>query len=1131
MHVEASRLTTTRASAGSEKYVLADVWKILALAAVYFVAGKLGLKLAFLHRSASPVWPPTGIALAALLMFGYRLWPGVWLGAFLVNITTAGSALTTIGIAGGNTLEAVSGAWLVERFANGRHAFDRAGDIFRYVLAAPILSTVVSASFGVTSLALGGYAPWFQYGPIWGTWWLGDAVSALIVAPFLLIWCANPLPQWDRRHILEAILILTVLWGVCILGFSGPYGDVFNRYPRFLLYPAVLLAAYRFEQRGAISAAFIVSIVAILGTQHGFGPFASTNRNESLVLLQAYLSTVTLTNLVLGAVVFENRQHESALRQNEEQARRDLEDTLRLQEVSRRFVQHEDIQALLDAFLDASIAITDAERGTFQLLDPITGTLKIVAQRGFTQPFLDFFAEVNDATSACGVAMQRGERVIVEDITRSEIFVGTPSMGVLLDAGVRAVQSTPLFSRSGVLVGMLNTHYGAPHRLDQRESQMLDLLVRQAADLIERSRAVTALRESEARFRQMAEAAPVMIWMAGMDKLCTYVNKPWLEFTGRTLEQEIGNGWVERVHPDDAERCREVYAAAFDARLEFQVEYRLQRNDGEYRWVLSHGIPRFVSADEFAGYIGSCIDITERREAEQELQASQQRLAGLVESAMDAIIAVDEAQRVVLFNPAAEQVFGCTAQDALGKPINQFIPARFHEAHHQHIRNFGAHGVTSRRMGALGTLSGLRADGTEFPIEASISHMTVGDKKLFTVILRDVTEKKKAEATIREMAAIVQSSDDAIIGRDLNGIITSWNAGAERLYGYSAKEVIGKPASLLVPPDQGDEERRILVGLRRGETTEHCETVRIAKDGRRIDVALTISPIKDADGNVIGSSKIARDITERKKERAELDAWRHELELRVEQRTVELAVAHKQLQAQIEQRKRLEAEIAHAIESEQLRLGQELHDGLGQQLAGMCYMMGALKVKLDRASEPNAREAQKIEKLLQQSVEQVRNLAKGFYPVELERRGLFFALGEIAHTTEQTFRVRCTVKVDESDGVEPKGPPAIQLFRIAQEAVYNAVKHAKAKQITIQLATDGERTSLVVQDDGIGLPPSASEAKGMGLRIMDYRARMIGAQFDLRRGTDGGTIMTCSFPAGTADVPPAPSPPRENMRA
>jgi PAS domain S-box-containing protein len=432
------------------------------------------------------------------------------------------------------------------------------------------------------------------------------------------------------------------------------------------------------------------------------------------------------------------------------------------------------------------------------------------------------------------------------------------------------------------------------------------------------------------------------------------------------------------------------------------MEYRLQRNDGVYRWILTRGIPRFASVDEFVGYIGSGIDITER---------------------------------------------------------------------------------------------------------------------------------KLAEKALAHLAAIVRSSDDAIIGRDLDGIITSWNAGAERLYGYSAKEVIGKPASLLHPPDRGDEERRILAALRRGETTEHYETVRIAKDGRRIDVALTISPIRNADGTIIGSSKIARDISERKRTEAELEAWRHELELRVEERTVELAVAHKQLQAQIEERKRLEAEIARVIESEQLRLGQELHDGLGQQLAGMSYMMGALKVKLDRASEPNAREVQKIEKLLLQSVEQVRNLAKGFYPVELERRGLFFALREIAHTTEQSFGVRCAVQVNDDASIEPKGPAAIQLFRIAQEAVYNAIKHAKAKQITIQLATTDGRTLLIVQDDGVGLPVSVQETKGMGLRIMDYRARMIGAQFGLSKGPGGGTIVTCSFPDRLADVPLVPSPAHSDRRA
>ncbi|HTS17010.1 MAG TPA: MASE1 domain-containing protein [Verrucomicrobiae bacterium] len=869
---------------GNERYLLADAWKVAAIAAVYFVAGKLGLKLAFLHRSASPVWPPTGIALAVLLMFGYRLWPGVWLGAFLVNITTAGSVLTSIGIAGGNTLEAILGAWMIDRFANGRHAFDRAADIFRYALVGPILSTILSATVGVTCLAVGGYAPWFQYGSIWQTWWLGDAVSALIVAPFLLIWGTRPGPGWNRRQITEAALTLAFVWGISYLAFSDSPQDALGRYPRFLLYPTALLAAYRFEQRGAISAAGLISLIAIFETQHGNGPFASINRNDSLILLQVYLSAFTLTNLVLGALVSENRRNQAALRDNERQIRHDLEDTLRLQEMSRRFVQHEDFQSLLDALLDASIAVTEAQKGTLQLREAHSGVLTIAAQRGFEPPFLNFFKKelASDSNNACGLASQRGERLVIQDITKSDLFVGTPAMAVLLEAGVRSVQCTPLYSRSGDLVGMLNSHYGTPHRPEPRELRMLDLLVRQAADLIEQRRSAAALRENQARYTQ------------------------------------------------------------------------------------------------------------------------------LIGSAMDAIITIDANQRVVLFNPAAERMFGCPAMEAMGASIDRFIPRRFHEAHRQHIEEFGRRGVTNRGMGALGALSAMRASGEEFPIEASISHMEVEGQKLFTVILRDITERKRTEA--------------------------------------------------------------------------------------------------------------------------ELEAWRHELELRVEQRTVELAMAHRQLQAQIEERKRLEVEITRAIEGEQLRLGQELHDGLGQQLAGISYMMGALKVKMDRAADPGARDARKIEKLLQQSVEQIRNLARGFYPVELERRGLFFALKEIAHTTEQSFGVRCVVRVEEPGAIEPDGPAAIQLFRIAQEAVHNAVKHAQASQITIRFTRDGEHLSLIVKDDGVGLPAGTAETKGMGLRIMDHRARMIGARFEICVDTHGGTIVACSLPIMTIGAPPPPLPVRENLQ-
>ncbi len=173
---------------------LAYLTTLVTLAAIYFVCGKLGLMLAFVNVSASAVWPPSGLALAAALVLGYRVWPAVFLGAFLVNITTAGSLATSVGIATGNTLEALIGAYLVNRFANGRHAFNRAQDVFRLAFLAGMLSTGVSATFGVTSLSLGGFSSWSEYGRVWLTWWLGDAAGVLIVAPVALLWYLQPQP-------------------------------------------------------------------------------------------------------------------------------------------------------------------------------------------------------------------------------------------------------------------------------------------------------------------------------------------------------------------------------------------------------------------------------------------------------------------------------------------------------------------------------------------------------------------------------------------------------------------------------------------------------------------------------------------------------------------------------------------------------------------------------------------------------------------------------------------------------------------------------------------------------------------------------------------------------------------------
>ena len=264
----------------------------------------------------------------------------------------------------------------------------------------------------------------------------------------------------------------------------------------------------------------------------------------------------------------------------------------------------------------------------------------------------------------------------------------------------------------------------------------------------------------------------------------------------------------------------------------------------------------------------------DRKKAEAALHESESRLNGVIQSAMDAIITVDERQRIVLFNAGAEKIFRCLASQALGQPIERFMPERFRAAHSSHVHKFGETGVTKRAVGEIGPLPALRADGEEFQMEASVSQIETAAGRMFTVILRDVTERARADEARGWLAAVVESSDDAIISKDTDGIVTAWNGGAEKVFGYTAAETVGKPLLMLFPPDCANEEANILAHIRRGESVEHFETVRVRKDGRKITVSVTISPIKDRNGRILGASKIFRDITEHKRTERALRALR-----------------------------------------------------------------------------------------------------------------------------------------------------------------------------------------------------------------------------------------------------------------
>jgi PAS domain S-box-containing protein len=288
------------------------------------------------------------------------------------------------------------------------------------------------------------------------------------------------------------------------------------------------------------------------------------------------------------------------------------------------------------------------------------------------------------------------------------------------------------------------------------------------------------------------------------------------------------------------------------------------------------------------------VDITERKNAEAEVQSSREQLAGVINSAMDAIVTVDESQNIVLFNSAAERMFLYPAEDAIGQRLDRFIPARFRTSHREHIQNFGSTHVTKRSMGALGALFGLRADGQEFPIEASISQLESSGKKIYTVILRDITERKRAEETLNEQAKILDMAP--VLIHDLTGRIVFWNRGAEQMYGWTAAEATDKLSQVMLQTEFNQALEEIKARLFARDHWEG-EITHTRRDGKRIVVASNWLLHRDESGKPKAILEVNNDITERLKAEAEVRRLNEELEARVADRTAELEAANKELEA------------------------------------------------------------------------------------------------------------------------------------------------------------------------------------------------------------------------------------------
>jgi len=458
-------------------------------------------------------------------------------------------------------------------------------------------------------------------------------------------------------------------------------------------------------------------------------------------------------------------------------------------------------------------------------------------------------------------------------------------------------------------------------------------------------------------------------------------------------------------------------------------------------------------------------DSIERFQSDERLNQSRRQLQGILESAMDAIISTDAQQRIILFNTAAEHVFRCPASDAIGTSLERFIPKQFRARVVRHMRRFRQTGGANRKLGRLGTLYGLRADGEEFPIEASISQVHLGGQHIYTVILRDITDRLREEATLRRQVELLHLSHDAIFAWSEDDGIQFWSKGAAQLYGYVSSEVLGiAPRALFKDastPWQQMEAELHERGLWEGEFD------RVTKAGRAVVVSSRLQLVSGRGARTV-ILETDRDITERR---------------------------------------RLQQEVLEILGAEQRRIGQDLHDGLCQHLAGIEFRAAVIASQLAVAPEAQ-REIVKIGELIREGARQARMLSRGLSPVSLEAEGLMSALKELVESAGDLFGTCCRFECAKSVAV-PDNVVATHLYRIAQEAISNAARHGRAKSIVVVLEKTIEGIQLSIRDDGCGFRVSPSRARGMGLHTMRYRAELIGATLTIDAGKGSGARVTC----------------------
>ncbi len=527
------------------------------------------------------------------------------------------------------------------------------------------------------------------------------------------------------------------------------------------------------------------------------------------------------------------------------------------------------------------------------------------------------------------------------------------------------------------------------------------------------------------------------------------------------------------------------------------IEHICYDKNGDERHIEVHSYPVFDEAGNVSQVIEYWLDVTERKQATDLLKQSEERYALAQKVANIGSWDWDITSGELVWSEQIESMFGFE-QGQFEGTYKAFLDC-VHSEDRQSVQESVQEALSGEKIYRIKHRI-IRPDGTIRWVSETGAVMRDENNKPVRMVglIQDITERELAEQEVESLAKFPAENPNPVIRIAADGTVLYTNAAGNNLledWGCNVGEIA---------PERWRQYVSRILDSGKGEELE------VTVGDTAYD--LTVAPIPDAEYvNVYGA-----DTTEREQIKEALREYREHLEELVQERTEEFTHANQRLLQEIEQRKKLEREILNISEREQRRIGQELHDSLGQQLTGIAFMTRALEQKLAQNGVPQAEDVAKVLKLVNQAANQARGLAKGLHPVDLNSGSFIGSLQELAVSTQKLFGIRCEFQCDRAAEIK-ETETAIHLYRIAQEAVTNAIKHGRAKNIDIRLTHADKKCVLTIENDGRDFPRKFEErGTGMGLQIMDHRVDLISGELVICKGPKGGTIVTCTFPYGQA---------------